>query len=49
MAMLLGFHLKAGIWMGHVMNNPKGTVKVIADLMTRCRSVQRKTVLMSGQ
>lgn len=30
---------------GYVMNNPRATVKVTADVMTRCRSVQRKTVL----
>lgn len=27
------------------MNNPRGTVKVTADAMTRCRSVRRKAVL----
>lgn len=45
MAMLLGFHLEAGVGMGYVMHDPRGTVKVTADVMTRCRSVQRKAVL----
>lgn len=27
------------------MNNPRGNVKVIADVMTGCSSIQRKVVL----
>lgn len=33
------------LWWECVINNPRGTVKVTADVMTRCRSAQQKAGL----